>query len=275
MWNRQASYTGIFFLLFLFLFGCHSRRQVQAGKPNRHLSTNKIIDSVMNQKLLFDYFASKLSVDIESSSLNESFSANLKIRKDSLIWIYIKKAAIPVAQAVITKDSVKILVKIGKGEGYYPRAFSYLNDLFDTELDYNMLQDLLTANPMSFDSDEKYKSPADSSYYYLTTHRKRKLRKALEHDRVYKKHPVIYQYKLYPKTFKPYQVWINDINDTTTFDATYTQYEGLDSIPLPGVLVIEASKGPKKVKLKLEYKRTKLNEKTDFPFNIPDGYKKL
>ena len=274
MWNKQGLILVTASLLVLVLHACNIHRHLVAGKPNRHLNTNKIIDSVVKQKLFFTYFTSKISVDLESSKINESFTVNLKIRKDSLIWVDIKKASISIARVLITTDSIKTLVRFGEGEGYYPRAFNYLNDQFDTELDFNMLQDLLTANPMSFDANEKFKSPKDSAYYYLTTLRKRRLRKALEHDRVYKKHEVIYQYKFYPKTFRPYQVRINDVNDTTVFDARYTEYEGLDSIPLPKTLEVVASKASRKLKLNLGYKRTKLNEKTDFPFTVPDDYKR-
>jgi hypothetical protein len=272
MWNKQASYLTACFLVMVFLYACTAQRHLAAGKPNRHLNTNKIIDSVIFQKTTFSYFSSKLGVDLTSDSMDHSFSVNLRIRKDSCIWIDIKKAAIAIARILITKDSVKVMDKLH--DMFYPRSFAYLNDFFDTELDYTMLQDLLTANPMSFDPEEKFKSPKDSAYYYLTTLRKRKLRKAIEQDRVYKNHEVIYQYKFYPKTFKPYQVWINDLNDTTVFDARYSDYEGLDSIPKPGVLTVEASKAAKKVKLKINYKRTKLNEKTDFPFVVPDDYER-
>lgn len=261
--------------LALILYACHTQRNLQTEKPIRFLSTNKIIDSVMLKRLTFEYFSSKLSVDIESEKLNESFGVSLRIRKDSIIWMDVKKASISVARVAITRDSIKLLVRFGDGEGYYPRSFNFINDQFETQLDFTMLQDLLIANAMSFDKDEKYKSPADSGFYYLTTLKKRKLRKALEHDRVYKKHPVVYQYKFYPKNFRPYQVWINDLNDTTVLDVRYSEYEGLDSIPLPKQVEVEASKAAKKMKLKLAYKRTKLNEKTDYPFTIPDGYKKL
>lgn len=274
MWNKQVSFPISILFAIVFLHACTLQRNLVAGKPNNHLNTNKIIDSVMFQEIMFSYFNSKLSVDIESASINESFTVNLKIRKDSLIWMDVKKAAISIARVAITKDSIKLIMRYGEGEGYYPRSFNFINEQFDTELDFIMLQDLLTANAMSFDADEKYKSPKDSAYYYLTTLRKRKLRKALEHDRVYKNHEIIYQYKFYPKTFRPYQVWINDITDTTIFDARYVEYEGLDSIPLPKVLEVEASKATKKLKLKLVYKRTKLNEKSDFPFVVPDDYKR-
>jgi hypothetical protein len=273
MSNKGIRQTTFALFLALILYACHTQRNMSTEKPHRFLSTNKIIDSVMKYELSFEYFASKISVDADFPEESKSFKVNLRIRKDSVIWMQITAVNIVVAQAVITKDSVKVLDKFHKK--YYPRGFNYLNDLFDTELDFTMLQDMLVANAMSFDKDEKYKSPADSGFYYLTTLKKRKLRRAIEHDRVYKKHPVVYQYKFYPKNFRPYQVWINDLNDTTVLDVKYTEYEGLDSIPLPKQVEVEASKAAKKVKLKLEYKRTKLNEKTDYPFNIPDGYEKL
>jgi hypothetical protein len=274
MWSNKNRWIYFALSLVVFLYACRGQRSLSSDKPLRFLNTNKICDSVSKHGLKFTYFSSKLSVSIESSTMSESFKASLKIRHDSLIWLNITKASIPVAQACITKDSVKLVVKWGETKGYYPRGFNYINEMFDTELDYKMLEDLLVGNAMSFDKDEKYKSPADSGYYYLTTLKKRKLRRAIEHDRVYKKHPVVYQYKFYPKNFKPYQVWINDLNDTTVFDARYLSYDGWDSIPTPAQLEVNASKADRKAKLSLEYKRTKLNEKLEFPFNIPDGYEK-
>lgn len=276
MWNRDSKIiTAVLFVIVL-VSACRTARQLASDKPIRLLATNKIVDSVHKHKIKFKYFTSKLSVDVESPNLNESFKATLRISKDSLIWLSITKLSIPVAIATISKDSVKVIMKYGDGKGYYPRGLNYLNELFDTELDYYMLQDLLTGNPMSFDSVEKFKSPSDSGFYYLTTLRKRKLRKAIERDRVYKKHEVVYQYRFYPKTFKPYQVWINDLNDTTTFDLHYNGYNGLDSIPTPAAIQLDVSKGNKKVKLTIDYKRTKLDEnpKPEFPFNIPEGYER-
>lgn len=274
MWNKDSRVLLICAFLVTFIYACRTQRHLSTDKPIRLLTTGKIVDSVNKHKIHFHYFTSKLSVDVESPKLNESFKATIRIAKDSLIWISITKLSIPVAVAAITKDSVKVIMKYGDGKGYYPRGMHYLNELFDTELDYYMLQDLLTGNPMSFDSVEKFRSPSDSGFYYLTTLKKRKLRRALEHDRVYKKHAVIYQYKFYPRNFKPYQVWINDVNDTTTFDLHYNAYDGLDSIPTPASLQLDVSKGNKKVKLTIDYKRTKLDEKPEFPFNIPEGYEK-
>lgn len=274
MWNKNTLTIYPVLVLVFIIHSCTSQRHVSADKPSRYLSTNKITDSVMLSKLIPAYFSSKLSVDLESEKMTESFSVNLKIRKDSLIWMDVKKAGISVARAAITKDSIKMIVRFGESEGCYSRSFNFINEQFDTELDFNMLQDLLIGNPMSFDEKEKFKSPKDSAYYYLTTLRKRKLRRALEHDHVYKKHPVIYQYKFYPKTFKPYQIWINDLNDTTLFDAIYPEFEQVDSTLVPAALEINAAKAAKKVKLNVKYSRTKLNEKTEFPFKFPDGCEK-
>jgi hypothetical protein len=44
---------------------------------------------------------------------------------------------------------------------------------------------------------------------------------------------------------------------------------------VPASAEVEAVKGSKKIKLLINYTRTKVNEKTDFPFEVPNGYKKL
>src|SRR6478735_8104426 len=132
MWNKRVLFAVSISLIIVFLHACNLHRHVATGKPNRHLNTNKIIDSVTRQKLVFSYFSSKLSVDLESAKITESFSVSVKIRKDSLIWMDVKKAAISVARVCITKDSIKLLVRFGEGEGYYPRSFGFINDQFGT-----------------------------------------------------------------------------------------------------------------------------------------------
>jgi hypothetical protein len=129
-------------------------------------------------------------------------------------------------------------------------------------------------NPMALDEDEKYKSPSDTGFYYLSSHRKGKIRRAINHERAPKKHPIIYQYKFYPESFKTYMVSITDMNDTTSLTVFYPAYEIVDSVLVPSTAEIEATRGLKKIKLSIKYSRTKLNEKTDYPYTVPADYEK-
>jgi hypothetical protein len=259
-------------LILLLLAACHSKKNIATDKPIRNLSTSRILDSAVKHKFAPGYFSTKLDVDAELADDNPSFKVNVRMRLDSLIWAQATKLII-IGTAIITNDSVRVLNKMG--DTYWARTVDSLSELLNADLSYSMLQDILLGNPVGLDPDEKYKSPSDTGFYYLSSHRKSRIRRAVTHDRAPRRHPIIYQYKFYPQTFKTYQVNISDMNDSTSLNIVYPEYEMIDSVLVPAAAEVEAVKGSKKIKLLIRYTRTKVNEKTDFPFTVPEGYKKL
>lgn len=202
-----------------------------------------------------------------------SFKTHLKIKSDSAIWMTISVASIIGANALITNDSVKVVNRMDKE--YFTGNFDYINEMFGTELDYFMLQDLLVGNLINFDPDAKYKTKEDTAYYIISTVGKRKLRKAFDSERIQKKEPFIYRYWINPGTFRPAKTIINDLSDTTELQIEYLSYEFSDSLLVPLELRVTATTPRKKAVIDLKYSRTKVNEFTEFPFKIPESYEKM
>lgn len=272
--NKPSAYLKIILLLTLFVHACKTQRQLVDHKAEKvdNLNASKLIDSVNSHRLIFDYFSAKLSVELSLPDDSKSFKANLRIRKDSVIWIYIMKATLPVATVSITKDSVKFVNKLNKS--YFLGTFSYINDMFNTELDYYMLQDLLTADFIAYNKEQKYKEDEDTSYYFLSSIGKRKMKRAFEKDKQIKKEPYVFRYWINPGTFRPAKTIINDLNDTTSLTVENPEFESVDSVIVPASLKIRAANAKAEIGLDVNYSKTRVNEKTDFPFNIPEGYER-
>jgi hypothetical protein len=272
--NKPGALLIYILISVLFVHACKTRKQTTVHKQDKidNLNANKLLDSIQAHRLPFDYFSSKLSVELTLPDDSKSFKANLRIRKDSVIWIYIMKATIPVATVSITRDSVKMVNKLNKS--YFLGTFSYINDMFNTELDYYMLQDLLTADFIAYNKDQKYKEDEDTSYYFLSSIGKRKMKRAFEKDKQLKKEPYVFRYWINPGTYRPAKTIINDLNDTTSLTIEYTEYELVDSLPVPGSVLIKAANAKAEIIVDAKYSKTKVNEKTDFPFNIPEGYER-
>jgi hypothetical protein len=272
--NKPAAFLNVFLVLCTFLYACRSQKDLVENKAEKldNLNANKLIDSINDNRLEFEYFASKLSVDLTLPDDSKSFKATLRIRKDSVIWIYIMKATLPVATVSITKDSVKFVNKLNKT--YFDSTFAYINEMFNTEMDYAMLQDLLTGDFIAFNEDQKYKEDEDTSYYFLSSIGKRKMKRAFEKDKQLKKEPYVFRYWINTGTFRPAKTIINDLNDTTSLEIQNTEFEMVDSVVVPAKMVIKAAKAKAEMLLELKFSKTKVNEKTDFPFNVPDGYER-
>lgn len=272
--NKPSAYLLIILISTLFVHACKTKKNVVERKQDKvdNLNASKLLDSINNNRLVFEYFTSKLSVELSLPEDSKSFKANLRIRKDSVIWIYIMKATLPVATVSITKDSVKFVNKLNKS--YFFGTFSYINDMFNTELDYFMLQDLLTADFMAFNKEQKYKEDEDTSYYFLSSIGKRKMKRAFEKDKQIKKEPYVFRYWINPGTYRPAKTIINDLNDTTSLTVENPEFESVDSLIVPSILNIKAANSKAEIKLDINYSKTKVNEKTDFPFNVPEGYER-
>ncbi len=261
--------------LLLTAAGCRPKKKLvnlDAGIYNLH--AQEITDSVESHLFIFRTFSSRVSTEVSSPGFDKSFRTNLRIGADSVIWMSLSIANIVGAGALITTDSVTVIDRMAKE--YFSGDFNYLNSLFGTEFDYDVLQDLIVGNPIYFDPSEKYKTARDSTYYFLSTVGKRKLRRAFEKEKRLRKDTYICRYWFYPGIFRPAKVVINDLSDSTSLQVEYLSYEQLDSVPpVPSKVKITATSPGKKAEINLNYSRTRVNDALEFPFKIPEGYEKM
>jgi hypothetical protein len=91
-------------------------------------------------------------VDIESTQLNQSASADIRWRRDSVIWLNVKKFGFNVARAQVTRDSVFIISYFQSSYGAFP--LSYVEKQYGIPADFDLLQNFLLGKPI-FLTDKK------------------------------------------------------------------------------------------------------------------------
>lgn len=275
--SKHKAYFFFFIVCIALLFSsvaCRNKRIFHfRAEVHKDISIAKLIDSINKKRLHYTYFTSRISTEIESPGFDKSFKTNLRVKKDSIIWISISALNVVIANAAISKDSFKLVNKFDKK--YLFESFNYLNEIFDTELDYLLFQQIIVGNLPTLNTEDKYKLIPDTAYYLLSTLGKRKLKRSLEKDKLLKKESLIYRYWVYPGIFRPARIVINDLQDTTELDIKYLQYEMVDSNLVPMDVLINASSPRQKASISLKYSRTKVNEITDFPFKVPEDYEKM
>ena len=108
--------TRFYFILVLSIFVLGScKHQQKIG-----LSSGKCVLGYKNARTLtsnlkanefkFDRLNAKLGIEALIDSISESFTVNLRIKKDSIIWMSISKLGIEGGRILITKDSVKLSI---------------------------------------------------------------------------------------------------------------------------------------------------------------------
>lgn len=213
------------------------------------------------------WFGAKVSVDSDINNQTNSFSANLRIKKDSAIWISISPAlGIEVARALITPDSLKFINRINGT--YFKGDFKYLNELLQIEVNFKMIQAILLGNVYLHYSIEQYIRDRENTELVLSTLKKRRIRRDIDLEI-----PQILTQEIWLSSIqnKIVRMEMQDYRPVRKFTVNYLQFEKVDELNMPNKLIITAQ-ADKHVKIDLEYSRMTINKELNLPFNIPENY---
>jgi hypothetical protein len=93
----------------------------------------------------FAYLTAKSKVSFKSKEQDiNNANVNLRIDKDSLIWLSVSGVGVEVARALITKDSVVIMDRIHREYSVY--NYQALSQQFNFNLNFGLIQSLLICN---------------------------------------------------------------------------------------------------------------------------------
>jgi hypothetical protein len=114
------------------------------------------IDAILKQMEANAPVATRMTgdgdVDIESIQMNQSANANIRWRRDSVIWLNVKKFGFNVARAQVTRDSVFVISYFQST--YVAQPLSYVEKQYGLPADFDLLQNFLLGKPI-FLTDKK------------------------------------------------------------------------------------------------------------------------
>jgi hypothetical protein len=200
-----------------------------------------------------------------------SFNINLRLYTDSIIWISISPLlGIEVARVMITRDSVKFLDRLNKK--FSISDFQYLNDLLHVNVDYDIMQGILTGNLFAYKKNKFNSVYIEEQYYILSTLSKRKLKRSLEDVDISK--PIVQDLWVSDSNYRIIRLNVEDQRLNKSLLTDYSDHRVTDGglFPYVSSTVIKAEKN---IKIDIEYQRITLNNELEFPFNIPPGYESV
>jgi hypothetical protein len=122
---------------------------------------------VIEEKLTVNYinfitFSGKAKVDVASSAINQSFSAQIDMLKDSVIGLSLRVMGVEGARIKITPDSIEIIDRLN--QEYIPRSYSFIRDNFNLDISFTDLQSLIAGNPVFYGNTTKTVGESDDKY---------------------------------------------------------------------------------------------------------------
>lgn len=104
-----------------------------------------VADELTIQDIDFDYLTSSSKIRYRNDGENVSATANIRVKKDSVIWISVTPGfGIEAARGLITRDSVSFINRLDKEYSTY--SFAELSNKFNFDLNYDLLQAVLVGD---------------------------------------------------------------------------------------------------------------------------------
>ena len=116
---------------------------IQKEEP-KPIVTNEQDSKEAADDLSFSYLKAKSRVAWKSGNNTDNYSVDIRVKKDSIIWVNISQSGLTGATGLFSQDRVQFYQKIS-GE-YYNLTYDSLSTMMGFRIDYRMLQSLIVGN---------------------------------------------------------------------------------------------------------------------------------
>lgn len=272
--NRDARlFFPILFILLTGLSACKTPRQVIKA-PIKEEGADYLLTKLKENEASFEDFSARFTATlIQDKTDRMNFNGQIRIRRDSLIWISLSPAlSIEAMRVMVSQDSIFLLNRLNKT--YFKAGFDFVNSFINAALDYDMLQALLIGNDFAFYEIGEFRASIDGMQYRLNTTHRQKIKKYIRANENVNTIP-LQTIWLDAETFKILRIMIKELEaEGRKLNANYSDFEMINGGRFPGSIQIEVS-AEKNISLDLRYSRLEMNQAKSYPFRIPDAYQAM
>ena len=276
--------TGWIIACLIFITACHKQRASKSTQLNVPVTTDTVATntrpiipdsaatkspatpeaaSVKVNEVDFSFLTTKSKVSLESKTQNfENTNVNIRMKKDSIIWLSVTGVGLEVARGIITPDTIVFMDKIHRD--YFVFNYEQLSKQYNFDLNFALLQSIIIGNlPFPQQADGRFVKAND--FYVL-----KQVVERLEVDNY-----------VAEKNLKLSRLQATEVPTQNTFTLDYEDFRDVNSILFPFIslinLQVKAGKDGKPGQTSMRIKHNKvelLTESPGFPFNVPSGYKR-
>ncbi len=248
---------------------------------------------VANSKDHPSYYSARADVAVQSANGKRSFRANVRMVRDSAVWLSITPAlGIEVARVLLTNDSLKLLDKLH--DRYWVGDTAQARLRFGVQPSLALVQDALLGLPIGLDTLEKYRSGRETGLYTLSSRERRKFIRAAEdisqgdtlpHDKdmrerrlertlrkAEKREMMVYKYWIDPDSMRVQRVLITELARDQQADVRYMQRKTVEGHDIPALVVLSLSTPAQAASGTLQLDRIQFNGPLNLPFRIPEKF---
>ena len=274
--NKTAvnSFKKILFVAFLRVaaIACTTPRSIIKA-PLKSQGESYLLEKMSAAETKFTSLNTRINITlVDEKKSKTNLNGQLRILKDSIIWISLSPAlGIEAARLVLTQDSIKFINRLDKT--YFVGDFNFVNQIFGTTLDFDMVQAIITGNDMENYDKENFRGSIDQLEYKLSATNRLKRKKILKQTDT--PNVLVQNIWLDPSTFKITRINLKEFNnENIKLQATYSDFETINNQLIPQSIQFELH-GGKKLNLFFNYSKIEIDNRLSFPFKVPDSFNKM
>jgi hypothetical protein len=259
-------------VVLIFASSCSpSRKAIKA--PIKEEGVDFVFKKLKEHELKFTWFTGKFSAEYKNKKKSTSFNGQIRIKKDSVIWLSLTPGlGIEAMRLIISQDSVKLINKINNT--YFTGGYEEVNKFLNTNIDFDILQAYLLGNDLQFYEDGKFRVTIDNNQYKLSTADRMKLKKFVRNSQENAR-AFIQNIWLDPESFKITEADVKEIsNEKIKLEAGYGNFENVGGQLFPKDLTVTIW-ADNTIKVKAEFSKISVDVPQQFPFKIPAGYNRV
>lgn len=138
--KRILKYSSLGICMIFLVISC--KVAFVGGNKGENLRPAKLYRKLLENEYKYENLTLKFSAELKVGEETEEFSGIIRMCKDTAIWVSLRSYNIEGARFLITKDSVKFINRLEKT--FYTGDFEFIKERFQMDMDYNMLQSIIT-----------------------------------------------------------------------------------------------------------------------------------
>jgi hypothetical protein len=253
----------ILFLLFIIaLSSCKTPGLVQSSTIKKR-PAKFLLQKMEEKRYNYDWLAAKAKVKFESKDQNVSFTVNLRIKHDSIIWLKVQKISVEGLRVRMSPDRIEVLNR--QDNQYIVETFASVQSKMPIPFGFAEIENLLAGNPFMQEGLD-FQVSTDSNNYVLEADLNTNKNTASTKGKV--KLWLDEEYRL---------VRLSAKIDESTLDANFADFQAVNEkyfVAFEKDIVLNSPESGE-IRFKINFNKIDLNEEQDLKFEIPEHYEQI
>jgi hypothetical protein len=279
----------VFLLIAIGFSSCKTSREITTTnlKP---IGTARLLKNIEENSLVYESLSiSRINAQFSGNQSKTSFRISLKAIKDQKILGSITKLNIPVGRVLLTPDSVIYVNYIDRN--YFVDDYTFLSDFLNIDLDFSIIQSIISNSAFSYRNDDKdkdfktFSTSVESGLYVLQSEKERKVYKMDEKEKTGKIERrlkrlddnalILQKMSFNPTNFALVKLLIEDKTNNRKMEMIFDEFVKIMDKDYPGAIDMSFNSESDNIVLKLRMNGFSTEKLDSLNLEIPEKYQQI